>query len=420
MHVTAFLCALPASRRRARAAGRAPVSAASRAPRHFARVHRAPGGAAALQTRVTRYRAARGAAPHLPATLDLYALVHYADRAYYAALNRALSRYDRVYFECITAPTNLSTAPATGLRTLRLPVGASRAAAAEARALALVPQMDAWDSALPNGFVADLTTAELAELDLRSRARPRPRARVASAARNALRAFCFLLPCPEAAALLVDALYSGSAGGGGILPRAAAAALLALARGDLRSARKLVFAHVVEATTAARAVARVADPATRARNLRVLDAVRRGRGEHVAVVFGAWHAGHLATLCETDLAMRHAGGYWLDAVSAERAEDGRAWAHLSALTRGDPLPPDPFPVAQLAVIVLAIQGAEVVSAFDYIAAFATSIPRIFEVGAGAATQEAAALSVALYTLRHVAGYVMVRNWIVLGGADTQV
>lgn len=241
---------LPATRRRAR---HARVCAVARAPRRFARVHRPRGGAATLQTRVTRYRAASAAPPGLPTKLDLYAVVHYADRGYYAALNRALTRYDRVYFECITEPGNVSTAPATGLRTLRLPVGASRAAAAEARALALVPQMEAWDSALPNGFVADLTTVELAAMAARTQAQP-PRARAARAARQALRVFCFLLPCPEVAALLADALpyakggEGGGAGGGGdggVLPRAAAAALLALARGDLRSARKLVCARLL-------------------------------------------------------------------------------------------------------------------------------------------------------------------------------
>lgn len=149
----------------------------------------------------------------------------------------------------------------------------------------------------------------------------------------------------------------------------------------------------------------------------MLDAVRRGRGDHVAVVFGAWHAGHLATMCEAELAMQYAGGHWLGAVAAERAEDGRTWTRLVALTRGHKAQAGPLPVAQLGVFVLAIMGIEVVSAFDYISAFATSIPRMFEAEAGAAAQEAASLSVVLYALRHSALYVFLRRWLLYGGAD---
>lgn len=116
--------------------------------------------------------------------------------------------------------------------------------------------------------------------------------------------------------------------------------------------------------------------------------------------------------------MRYAGGYWLDAVGAERPEDGRTWTRLIDITRGHQTQSDSFLVAQLAVLVIAILGTGVVSALDYISAFATSIPRMFEAESGAAAQEAATLSIMLYTLRHSALYVFLRRWLLYGGADT--
>lgn len=370
-----------------------------------------------LQTRVTSYRRAADAAG--PAELDLYSIVHYADREYYLELNRALQRYDRVYFECITSDSNVSENASSKLRSLKLPVGPSAKAAAEARGLGLVPQMSAWDSSLPNGFLADLTTSELAVIARQSPAAEAVPADVTMSglsrlAFSAFRLACFLLPCPEVAVLFADSLRPAA---GAVVPRSFPFFLFALVRGDLRAGRKLLFAQVVEATTRERAVLQVSDVAVRARNLRVLEAVGNGGGDCVAVVYGAWHSGHLASMCETDLGLRYRGGGWRNAICAEKAADGRAWTRLWALAHGDVAPAGQLPVAQLSAIFAVVIGAEVFSALDYISAFATSVPTILE-DVAAASNEAAALSVLLYSLRHYALYIFLRRWLLYGGAIT--
>jgi hypothetical protein len=400
-----------------------PPSPAQRpAPRQFVRVRIRADGAVVLQTKVTTYRGGGGDGPE---RLDLFSVLHYADRGYYALLNRALCTYDRVYFECITDAANVSVdgGGAAAERRLRLPVAPSAKAAAEARALGLVAQMDVWDSVLPNGFVADLNTAELASLSAGSpgqisapTAAPPPVARVVGAAFETFRLACFLLPCPEIAVLFADSLRP-SAGATAVIPRSPPFFLFALVRGDLRAARKLLFAQVVEATTRERATVQVTDPAVRARNLRVLEAVQNGGGSTVAVVYGAWHSGHLASMAETELKLAYSCGAWMDAVCAETAADGRAWTRLWAMSQGEAVGTGDVPVLQLLALMSVLLTLEVTSGWDYVTGFATSIPKVLEVGT-MASKEAAALSVVLYGLRHGALYFFLRRWLLYGGDDT--
>lgn len=397
----------------------------------MATVSKHMGTAVELQTKRTRFRSAVGPVQ----SIDLFSVVHYADASYYRDLNVALcDNYDAVYFECLTAARNTSTSASTALKVLRRNVGPSRAASSEAQAIGAVPQMSILDClARPNFYVADLTAEELANVAARvddNQGRQLRKKRlhsliplIAESSLRVLRATCFLLPCPELAILLVDYIQSGA--GSPALPRAPVF-LFALLRGDVLSARRVLFSLVVQATTADKANSRVDDLATRRRNLRVLECIRAGTRlgfRNIAVVYGAWHGDNLGRLFEKNLGMDFDSSSWQTALVAETARNGVTWAPF--WSRISSSPSSTFshagniskeavkaPLGSIVALLVILGVFAGASGLDYLNLLG-SVTYFAE----NRNDDNSIVVVALYIARHAPTYFVLRQWLLRGGED---
>ena len=254
-------------------------------------------------------------------------LVHIGDAEYFDGVARALRgpAGSCALVECITREANTRRdASRPALRTLRVPVGASDEQRALARAHGMLPQMDAIDLFARAGashdeedgfrvYVADASSEELNALPGGAGLPPRtgPLGEVARqlvhgrrrggrrapgaaalflerAAAYGLRAAALFAPCPELSLVLLDWARAGGLG----RPSASLWPLLAaVARLDLRAARKMAFAmtlvggHADAEGGAADAIAY--------RNAIAVEAVREslagGAPREVRLLYGALH-----------------------------------------------------------------------------------------------------------------------------------
>ena len=235
----------------------------------------------------------------------LAATVHVGDPTYYQGLQEECDAdYDAVLFELITGEENLreGRAPESTRRGARdddededdddrnrrdpfLPqLAVALAPTPDARRLAdthfLVPQLDALDLCGDNWYVADMPKQELARLQAEAGeaspgtgdgSAPGPSSVPASPAlealvvtakgragggplRQATRAVCWLVPCPEAHLLLLDWVW-----GGGRPAPVLGALLDSLAGGNIIAARRLAFAQMIVSAQAKGAVGGGAD-----------------------------------------------------------------------------------------------------------------------------------------------------------------
>ena len=237
----------------------------------------------------------------------LAATVHVGDPTYYQGLQEECDAdYDAVLFELITGEENLREGRAPEFtrkgardgdedededdddRNRRDPflpqLAVALAPTPDARRLAdthfLVPQLDALDLCGDNWYVADMPKQELARLQAEAGeaspgtgdgSAPGPPSVPASPAlealvvtakgragggplRQATRAVCWLVPCPEAHLLLLDWVW-----GGGRPAPVLGALLDSLAGGNIIAARRLAFAQMIVSAQAKGAVGGGAD-----------------------------------------------------------------------------------------------------------------------------------------------------------------
>ncbi|MFO0870801.1 MAG: hypothetical protein U0935_17880 [Pirellulales bacterium] len=143
------------------AAGKEAGPGEGQAPPAFIRVRRGPepeSTALALETSIARYTAAEG--PHQGVQIDLVAVVHIGERAYYEELNRRFADYDVVLYELV-APEG-ARVPKGGTKGKNThPVSALQNGLKSL--LALDFQLDHVDYTAANFVHADMTPEEMAK-----------------------------------------------------------------------------------------------------------------------------------------------------------------------------------------------------------------------------------------------------------------
>jgi hypothetical protein len=395
---------------------------ASAAPRDFARLHVSSSGAVLLQTKITRFVSVKPGAP--VSSVDLYSVVHVADKSYYEELNKELAEsYDAVYFELMTGRDNLAKDARTKLMTLVRPIAPTARAITQSKALGAMPQINELD--LDNGWIADLTMEEIAELDSQGDAQGLAPSSLksgnsaptfaASAGRKLLRICLFLLPCPELHVLLLDAAESSFQMY--LLP----VYTFALLRGDVLTARRLKFSQTIQATTNRLANTQLIDPVTAARNQRVLESILTGfdtcRFTNVAVVYGAWHCDNLGRLLENQLGLEYHSARWKTAMEAEPALTASSWSRFwssfyarseAANTKDERVR---LPILAGSALFLLVAGVEVCGGLDW-SRVVTDIALFLE-GYGHSAQSDRALEIFAYGIRHGAIYFFLRQWLEL-------
>jgi hypothetical protein len=394
---------------------------ATAAPRDFARLHVSSTGAVLLQTKITRFVSVKAGAP--VSSVDLYSVVHVADKSYYEELNKELTdAYDAVYFELITERDNLVEDPRTSLMALARPIGPSARAIFQSKALGATPQIKELD--LDSGWIADLSTEEIAELDSQRDAQSQePSSQsttnatrfAASAGRKLLRICLFLLPCPELHVLLLDGAVSAFQTY--LLP----VYMFALLRGDVLTARRLKFSQTMQATTSRLANTQLVDPVTAARNQRVIESILTGfetcRFANVAVVYGAWHCDNLGRLLENQLGLEYHSARWKTAMEAEPALTASSWSRFWSSLYAHTEPANPmddrvrFPILASSVLLSLVAGVEVCGGLDW-SHLVTGIALFLE-GCCHSAQSDHALEICAYGIRHGAIYLFLRRWLEL-------
>ena len=303
----------------------------------------------------------------------LAATVHVGDPAYYEGLQEECDAdYDAVLFELITGEENLRQAPAPGTDPSKassdpdakfLPrLAAQLAPTPDARRLAdthfLVPQLDALDLCGDNWYVADMPKQELVRLqaeagevagrlvrdekikinedgdDDANAAGPRPGARAPGGStavspalealvvtakgragggplKQATRAVCWLVPCPEAHLLLLDWVW-----GGGRPAPVLGALLDSLAGGNIIAARRLAFAQMIVSAQAKGAVGGGADVPVlvERRNDVALDCLRKALDapnvSRVSLLYGGLHMPGLTRRLTEELGLEPSTQRW--------------------------------------------------------------------------------------------------------------
>jgi hypothetical protein len=98
-------------------------------------------------------------------SLDLYSIVHVADKSYYQDIERRFGDYDYVLVELITPLTNTLTTGTLGLKQLITPVYSPKAAIL-AEEYGLASQLDALSlSTYSNVYIADLDSSTVTNLE---------------------------------------------------------------------------------------------------------------------------------------------------------------------------------------------------------------------------------------------------------------
>eukprot|EP00177_Eucheuma_denticulatum_P002738 GFKZ01004926.1.p1 GENE.GFKZ01004926.1~~GFKZ01004926.1.p1 ORF type:complete len:374 (-),score=29.27 GFKZ01004926.1:244-1365(-) len=335
-----------------------------RAPRTFVRVIPASPFKSLLQTAVTTYTC-----PHL--TLHLHSMLHLADASYYSSLEQSLlplssSPSSAVLYELI-APSKLSTPQSAPLRTLPR-LRASPSITKAACRLGAVAQADVLDNTRKQWYVADLPAEDVASMS------DGPHGR--RLALNPMLLIAALLPAPELFALA-----------GYVSAEEIWALVRLMCVGNLRGARRLGYARgAVESTK--RRVNTGADVVSRARDAEVFRTVRvvveRGV-EEVALVYGAWHMGHLCRWAEDEMGMTWRGTKWRTVMEVDRETDMLAvvWA------------------------VFVVAGYVSVAGVDWVG-LVEGVVRQVELGVGV---DKVTENLAAYFVRHLVPYLVLRGWL---------
>lgn len=200
--------------------------------------------------------------------------------------------YELILPSSLSYPTQVH-----GLREVRAPVRAPLDDTRRARRMRAVAQADAFNPCIPRWYLADLSSEKVKSLTKKHSPRP--------PTPNPLRLIAAFLPCPE--------LFAGSVA---VPSRGAGLLVRALAAGDVAAARRIAFARKAVASTASRAFAS-ADAVTAARDAAAMSAVKaagKAGARHVALIYGAWHAGHLCRRAENELGMDFVQTRWRTAM----------------------------------------------------------------------------------------------------------
>lgn len=218
-----------------------------------------------LVSKIFRYEMKSSLSNATPAIVDLFSMVHIADLDYYQEIQRLCENYDLVLYELITSEDLVSYAEgdrdASRVRKqLTTKVVASRADGL-AQQYNLSLQLDRLDLLRDNWFIADLSKEVIDKLEGERMSLTNNRFLASQIGgrgfseritlRNfflsdstfitLLRLLSWLLPCPEAAILLLDWSRMSPRPGG--LPPVLVPMFENLLAGDLEEARKLAFAQ---------------------------------------------------------------------------------------------------------------------------------------------------------------------------------
>lgn len=241
-----------------------------------------------------------------------------------------------------------------------------------------VAQADVFDPSPPRWYVADLSSERVAKLSSTHPPLPPPPA--------PLRLVAALLPCPE--------LFAGAVAlpsrGTGLVARA-------LARGDVAAARRVAFARKAVASTVARVYA-AADMVTAERDAAAFAAVRaagNAGARHVALSYGAWHAGHLCRRAEDELGMSFVKTRWRTAMVLPACGDA-----VSALVVG----------AVLAAMYFCYAGLDWVLTVE-------GVVRTVEPGIDRDVVVEILQLVGWYAVRHAVPYIGFQRWFDVGNAE---
>lgn len=354
-----------------------------RAPRTFVRLSSGPDDTTLLQTSITTFSSPGRSPAGAPRTLDLHAVLHIADSAYYAELQHELSTISKprdgaVLYELIL-PSSLSYPTLVhGLREVRNPVRAPLDDSRRALRMRAVAQADALDLCIPRWYLADLPAEKVKAITKKhSLQQPTP---------SPLRFVASFLPCPELFAGAVAVPGSGA----GLLARS-------LAKGDVASARRIAFARKAVASTAARAYTS-ADSVTAARDSAAVSAVKAAwwsGAKHVALVYGAWHAGQLCRRSEDELGMDYVRTRWQTAMVLPSKEDRPAALVIGTI---------------VAAVYFCYAG------LDWVFTIESTI-RTAENGIDFDTVVNVAEIIGWYTVRHFVPYVGFQRWFDIGDGE---